>query len=152
MQEDQKLVRSWNTTVKMIWDLPWETHKRFVESLTEVPHLQSTLHGRSVGFLSNVRSSEKVQLNVIFEICKHNVSTQTGRNIAFLLDHYGINDVSTLLNSKKSISDNRVNTLEDNEEWIPPMLEELSLARLGFIDIDIDSDIIDTLIEAIASA
>ena len=68
------------------------------------------------------------------------------------MDHYDIEDVSALLNSKKLISDNRVNTLEENEEWIPPMLEELSLARLGFIDLDIDSDIIDTLIEEIASS
>ena len=57
--EHQQLNRSWNTVVKMIWNLPFQTHKRFVEDLTNVPHLQSVLHGRYVGFLKIL----KLQLN-----------------------------------------------------------------------------------------
>ena len=47
----QQLARSWNTTVKIVWYLPWETHKRFVENLTEVPHMETTLHSRYIAFL-----------------------------------------------------------------------------------------------------
>ena len=135
----------------MVWDLPWETHKRFVESLTEVPHLQSILHGRYVGFLSNVKNSKILQLNMILEICKDDISTQTGQNIAYLLNHYNLEDIESLLNSKKEISDTRVNALFDDESWKPPLIEELSLARLGFIELDLDSDYIDMLIEDIST-
>ena len=64
-EDHLKLNRSWNTTVKMIFDLPFETHKRFVESLTPVPHLQSTLHGRYVGFLENLNVSKKPEIKLL---------------------------------------------------------------------------------------
>ena len=88
---------------------------------------------------------------MIFEICKDDVSTQTGQNIAYLLNHYNIEDIESLLNSKKEISDTRVNALEDDECWKPPLIEELSLARLGFIELDLDKDYIDMLIEDIST-
>ena len=44
-EEYQKLVRSWNTACKMIWDLPHPTHTRFLESLSPVPHLEPSFIG-----------------------------------------------------------------------------------------------------------
>ena len=52
--EHQKLNRSWNIAVKMIWDLPPPTHKYLLESLSPVPHLESVLTGRYIGFLENL--------------------------------------------------------------------------------------------------
>ena len=49
-EEHLKLNRSWNTAVKIIWDLPHPTHTRFLESLSPVPHLESTLYARYIGF------------------------------------------------------------------------------------------------------
>ena len=63
--EHQRLNRSWNTAVKLIWNLPFQTHKRFIEDLTDVPHLQSTLHGRYVGFSKNLKDSNKSQMIVM---------------------------------------------------------------------------------------
>ena len=65
-EEYMKLTRSWNVTLKMVWDLPYATHKRFLESLTEVPHLQSTLHSRYVGFANSLMESSKRQIKMIF--------------------------------------------------------------------------------------
>ena len=45
-EEYSKLIRSWNTACKMIWDLPHPTHTRFLESLSPVPHLETVLHSR----------------------------------------------------------------------------------------------------------
>ena len=58
-QEHLKLNRSWNSVIKMIWDLPYATHKRFVESMVEIPHLQSMLHARYIGFIENLSSTVK---------------------------------------------------------------------------------------------
>ena len=61
-KEHLKLERSWNTMVKIIFDLSFQTHTRFIESLSKVPHLQPTLHGRYIGFIYNLNSSKKPKI------------------------------------------------------------------------------------------
>ena len=79
--EHLKLNRAWNTTVKMVFDLPFETHKRFVESLTKVPHLQSVLHGRYIRFLNGLQMSVKPEIKLLFDIAKNDHLSSTGQNI-----------------------------------------------------------------------
>ena len=62
-EEHQKLNRSWNTAVKMIWDLPAPTHTCYLESLSPVPHLEAVLTGRYIGFIQNLLCSKKSLLN-----------------------------------------------------------------------------------------
>ena len=102
-EEHQKLFRSWNTVVKIIWDLPYATHKRFVESLTEVPHLKSMLHSRYIGFLSNLKDSKKPQLKMLFNICQKNQLSNTGSNISELLKYYEMDSLDGLIEKKTSL-------------------------------------------------
>ena len=139
-EEHQKLVRSWNIVVKIIWDLPYATHKRYVESLTEVPHIQSTLHSRYIGFISNLKDSAKLQLQILFNMCQRNLLSNTGRNIYDLLNEYKTNSVESLICKKQEIKRMRVNPLEEGEDWKVKLIEELSLIRKGFLDIDMDME------------
>ena len=81
------LNRSWNATVKIIFNLPYENHTRFVESLTSVPHLKST------SFL-------KIQ-NLLFKLCKNNQLSNTSHNINYLLNEYKIFSLEELLSKKQ---------------------------------------------------
>ena len=74
--------------MKIIWDLPYATHTRFLESLNVIPHLESVLNGRYVGFVNNLLHTEHSLLGLLFSSCKDNVSTQTGQNIRYLLDKH----------------------------------------------------------------
>ena len=70
--EHEKLNRSWNITIKMIFKLPFACHTRFVESLTEIPHLQSALHSRYVGFIKKLEISNKGNLKTLFSLDEYN--------------------------------------------------------------------------------
>ena len=59
--------------VKIGYDLPYETHKRFVESLTDFPQLQSMLHGRYVEFVENLKNSKKNEINMLYNLCSSNI-------------------------------------------------------------------------------
>ena len=137
--------------VKIIWDLPFATHKRFVESLTDVPHLQSMLHGRYIGFIENIRNSKKPQLQILFHLCKSNFSTNTGKNIGFLSKVYEKFSLNSLIESKHMIKKNRVNPLEEGEDWKINIIEELSLAKFGFLEIDLNENDIEVMLELIAT-
>ena len=74
-EEHSKLNRSWNTAIKIIWDLPHSTHTRFLEYLCPVPHLESVLHGRSIGFIQSLSRSSKQLIRFLFYSCSQDMST-----------------------------------------------------------------------------
>ena len=137
--------------VKMVWDLPFAAHKRFVESLTDVPHLQSILHGRYIGFLENLRNSKKTQLQTLFNLCNHDQSSNTGQNISYLLNTYEAQDLQDLIMKKYLIKKMRLNPLEVGEDWKIDLIEELSLAKMGFLEIDLDESDIAVILDSLTT-
>ena len=91
-------------------------------------------------------------MNLIFHHCKDDLSTQIGQSIAFLLKLYDFPDVTSLLNNKKEIMTTRVNALEPDEDWKATLIEELSLARLGFVDLNLESAELDLILDEITTA
>ena len=150
-EEHLKLNRSWNTVVKMVWDLPFAAHKRFVESLTNVPHLQSILHGRYIGFLENLRNSKKIQLKMLLNICNNDYASNTGQNIAYLVKTYEAHDLQDLIMQKYEIKKMRLNPLEEGEDWKIDLIEELSLAKMGFLEIDLDESDIAVMLHSLTT-
>ena len=66
--EHLKLNRSWNTALKIIWDLPHPTHARFLESLSPVPHLEAVLMVHYIGFIGNLAKSQKNLIRLILTL------------------------------------------------------------------------------------
>ena len=120
--------------VKIVFDLPFQTHTRFIESLTKIPHLQSMLNGRYIGFAENLRKSKKQEMQLLFNKCITNKQSNTCQNIDFLMKTYNCVTLDELFSEKMVIKNSRVNPLEENEEWKVILIEELSLVNLGFLD------------------
>ena len=120
--------------------------------MTEVPHLQTTLHSRYVGFISNLKDSAKPQLQMLFSIGQNNQLSNTGRNISELQKEYGTKSVVDLINKKHLIKNMRVNPLEEGEEWKVKFIEELSLIKKGFLEIDMEMQEkdLDLMLESVA--
>ena len=74
--------------MKMIWDLPHATHNRFLESLSPVPHLDSVLMGRYIGFIESLHKSNKVAVQLLFNAIREDLSSLTGQNLNFSLNKY----------------------------------------------------------------
>ena len=115
--EYSKLVKSWNTAVKSIWNLPYQTHTFFIEHLTDFPHLQSMLHSRFVGFCKSLQSSKKFHVKALFDICKNDQRTVTGENLKFLTDKYCAFSIQQLFDKKQEIFQKTVDEIPLNDEW-----------------------------------
>ena len=131
--------------------MPHATHKRYLESLTEVPHLQSTLHSRYIGFVSNLNDSKKIHLQVLFHMCHRNQLSNTGRNIKFIKNQYEVESFKNMIEKKQAIKKNRVHPLEDGEHWKIEIIEELSLCRRGCLEIAMEEEDIDAMLEAVTT-
>ena len=142
-----KLNRSWNTAVKIVWDLPHPTHTRFLESLSPVPHLESILAGRYIGFVSSLSQSVKPFIILLFNSCCSDLTTRTGQNIEYLLHKYSVKNFTNLKREQNIIKKARVHPVSENEEWKLILIEELSLVSRGQLDLDEDFD--DNMLEEI---
>ena len=149
--EHEKLTRSWNTTVKIIYDLPFGTHKRFVESLTNVPHLQSVLHSRFNGFVEGLINSSKCEVKIFMNTVKFDKSSRIGQNIDLLLTKYDATSLAELVSSKKKVQRLHVNELEENEELKINLIEEISLARKGLINLDFEKKVMEDILEQLCT-
>ena len=145
--EHLKLNRSWNAAVKMIWNLPHPTHTRFLESLSPVPHLESTLMSRYVGFSGNLMKSKKSLLRLIFSTCSTDHSSLTGQNLAYLLTKYRKPSLKELTLDKSAIKKTRVYPLSMEESWKINLIEEISLLRMNLLEVDFDLDNIEEILE-----
>ena len=139
-EEHFKLNRSWNTAVKIIWDLPHPTHTRFLESLSPVPHLESTLNARYIGFADSLAKSSKPLISLLFNCISSDLGSQTGQNIKFLCDKYSKLSLDQLIADRTTIKKARVAPLSENEEWKLQLIEEVSLLLKGQLKTDFDDE------------
>ena len=144
--EYQRLLKSWNIAVKMIWDLPHPTHRRFLESLSPVPHLEAVITGRYIGFLQSLKNSQKSLLTLIFSSCSEDQSTLTGQNLSFLLKKYKKLHIAELISDKEVIKKSEIFPLPVEEGWKVNMIEEISLVKMEQIDMEFELDDLDDIL------
>ena len=89
---------------------------------------------------------------MLFSIGQNNQLSNTGRNISELQKEYGTKSVVDLINKKHLIKNMRVNPLEEGEEWKVKFIEELSLIKKGFLEIDMEMQEkdLDLMLESVA--
>ena len=149
--EHLQLNKAWNTAIKIIWDLPFATHTKFLESLSPVPHLESVLTGRYIGFIDNLLRSSNPALNFIFRSCKSNLSSKTGQNIEYMMKKHKVDSLVDLVTEKDSLKKQRVYPLPEEESWKITLIKEIALAKMGQLDIEFDENNLDEILEAICT-
>ena len=77
----RKLLTSWNVNLKLIWELPHETHRYFFEHLTECRHLKILLIKRFLKFVSSIIEGDKSSCKLLLRTICGNSNNTTGKNI-----------------------------------------------------------------------
>ena len=151
-EEHFKLNRSWNTAVKIVWDLPHPTHKRFLESICPVPHLESVLTGRYVSFVQSLVKSDKSLLRMILSSTSSDLSSLTGQHVSFLQHKHKMPNLMALFDGKNSLKSLRVHPLPNEELWKINLLTEISLIRKEHISVQFDDNSLEEILEFVCTA
>ena len=64
--EARKLEGHYNRSVKIMYRIPYPTHRYFIEHFTEKPHIKKTLIKRYLKFVQSVENSPKSSLSTNF--------------------------------------------------------------------------------------
>ena len=137
--------------MKIIWNLPHPTHTRFLEALSPVPHLESVLFARYIGFAENLLKSDKPPVKLLFDCLRFDLSSQTGQNLQFLLRKYNKTSMLELIDEKYNIKKARVALFSENENWKLNLIQEVSLVKKGFLEIDFEEVLLEEILEFVCT-
>ena len=117
-----KLEGTWNRSVKVMYDLPYETHRRLIEPITESLHLRRILIQRFLNFIIQIRKSSKPIINILFNAIKYSVRSTTGHNLRAIMLRTGKENISQL--DYITGKDIEYHPLMEDERWKVGIIKE----------------------------
>jgi len=121
-----KLEKTWNTSARLILDLLRNTHRYFIEPLTETHHVIKSLWNRFLNFVSNISNGKKKALRRVLDLVKEDVRSTTGKN----LRHLRMKTVN--FNEKElDVYKDPYKPIPSNDTWRISMVKEIMGIRCG---------------------
>ena len=128
------LENSWNTAVRIMFDLPMQTHKYLIEPVTQAKHLKHVLIERFLSFLNQIEKSKKQIPKQLLSFIKHDVRSTTGsnlRNILLLTNKNTIEEIT--LEDIKTI---KYNQIEKEDEWKVGFIREVTDIKFNQLEVE----------------
>ena len=117
------LVNSWSVAVRQMWDLPYNTHRKFIETLGGV-HCQTMIYSRYVNFIQSIRKCTKLPVIYLLEKVCRDQNTMTGQNIRQVLDLTEKSDIFKI-NIKCLKKEFKFKELPAEDVWKVEMMKEI---------------------------
>ena len=126
--EAVKLESTYNRSIKVMLDLPYQTHRGLIEPITGRKHQRTCFIKRFMVMIQQMRASKKPILKMLLSEIELDVTSTTGSNLRNIMletskstvREVDLSDVNSLMYFK----------LGDEEEWRVEMLKYLLAERL----------------------
>ena len=143
--------KSWNTSVRIMYDLPLQTHKYLIEPISETRHLKFVLIDRFLGFLQQIEKSRKHIPKQLLSFIKHDVRSTTGsnlRNILMLTDKHNIEDVT-----KDDLQKLEYAPIDENDKWKVNIIKEITDIKFNKLIVeDFTTEELDDILEYLCTS
>ena len=87
---------TYNKSVKIMFDLPYDTHRFLIEPLTGLPHVSRILVKRYISFIEKVRNLPQRTLQNLLRCVQSDVRIMTGSNLRTIMILEGKNKIEEL--------------------------------------------------------
>ena len=84
-EEVLKFGRTWNTNLRILFNLPWDTHCWIMEELSDGRHLRQMIFSRFLKYIRSVAKNKRQSLSSLYNLIKDDVRSSTGANIRTIL-------------------------------------------------------------------
>ena len=104
-EQAQQLYRTWNTCVKLAWDVPRSTHTFLVDGMlgSGLPSIRQQILGRYPKFIRSLLDSPSLEVAVIARVVMRDAKTTTGRNVLNLKIETSLDAVSAPLSKFREL-------------------------------------------------
>ena len=130
---------TWNTAMKLMMNLPIQTHIKLIETLSQIPHIRSVLMRRFLNFLEQIEKSGKEGCKMLLRTVKNDTNSITGSNLRNILLETEKISIQEL--SPSDCLQIKYFPLNEEENWKVRILNELIDAtneQLGVSNFDIE--------------
>ena len=131
----EKFYTSWNMAVRNIFNLPWTTHRYWIENISNCLHPQVMLCSRYVKFYQSLISSKKSSVRFLSRLLENDRRTVFGRTLSHLRSECEV-AANKELSADLVKSKMKYFAVPEVEQWRADPLHELLLARQGHLSID----------------
>ena len=131
--ETDKILKTYNKSLRIMWDIPMESHRYLLEPLSDQTHLKFLLFKRFLNFRQQIFKSDKTITKHIYSICENDCGSLTGRNLRRIMLLCDKNSPSSL--EASDISSLQYFSLPQEEEWRIGMINELIDIRLNRVEL-----------------
>jgi hypothetical protein len=132
--EAVKLESSWNKSVKIMYDLPYATHRKLIEPISDSQHIKRILIQRFLNFLKQIQKSSKSVTTMLLNVCKYSVRSTTGSNLRKIMLESGRDDINQLENINIDVIE--YHPLSDEDKWKIPIIKEIIDVKHGRMNVD----------------
>ena len=128
------LENSWNTSVRIMYDLPLQTHRTFIEPVSKCKHLKYVLLERFLSFLNQIENSKKLVPKQMLHFIKHDVRSTTGSNLRNLLLLTDKNTIDELC--KDDIRKLKYHQIDCKDAWKVKMINEITDVNFNKLEVE----------------
>ena len=128
------LLNSWNTSLRIMFDLPLSTHRYFVEPVSGKVHLMNMLMKRFLAFLNQIENSKKSIPKKILRCVKNDARSNTGANLRRIM--LLVNKVKVCDVTKKDIDEVKYAEVPPEDEWKVGMVREIIDIKYSRLDVE----------------
>ena len=118
---------TYNRSIKMMWDLPVETHKYMIEPVSNQSHVKFNIYKKYIGFKDQVFRSNKSVLKHLYSICMKDTNSVTGKILRILMFCCNPNSIYDL--NYDSIDKLVYSEVPNDQFWRMNFLHELLSTR-----------------------
>ena len=143
--------RTWNTCVKLAWEVPRWTHNYFVDNLLsgDIPSLRKKLICQYVKFFQDLRTCPLREIRILVGIAARDCSSVTGINLEKIEEEFYLDPWSNPSSRFKVNYEGY--TIPEQDVWRISYLQKLLLQRMEMVTCDEDVGLITELIDSLSS-
>ena len=131
--EVEKFAKTWNVNIRIMFDLPRESHSWIVEEISGGKHFLQMIYSRFSKYISVLKKNKRLSIRTLYSISANDVRTTTGSNVRKILLKSGIDPRCV---PKQKFSDWRVYSAVDT--WTVPLLSSLLELRSDAWEVNFD--------------
>ena len=145
-----RLEKSWNVAHRILLGLPRNSHRYFLEPLSETTHIMHSLYRRYIKFISAIRISRKTVLREMYRTIKEDCRSTTGMNLRHMMK---LTKNSHVEDVKQSDFDKLTyNKVPEGEEWRVACAAEILQLKNNDLGVDmLTRKEIDEILEAVVT-
>ena len=140
---------TWNRSIKLMFDLPLQTHRYFMCPISESQHVKHMLIKRFISFTQKLESSQKCSLRHLYRIVKNDAQTTTGSNIRNIQILIGKEDQKLTESDAMKV---KYHEVKKEDEWKVKFVNEIIEVKQGTLDIGLENSEIEDILEHLCTS